>query len=84
METITAYLGAGYDYGALVGSQLLNLRRENPERWFCSEICAHALGMTSPHRYAPGDLYRSVLERNQIFALGAAKGKAPEESRAPS
>lgn len=68
---IEAHLGESYDYAGLIGSQLFNLRLQSDRRWFCSEICAYGLGMQSPHRYSPGDLYIAVMERNAIYQKGA-------------
>lgn len=82
LERIAEHLGARYDFAGLLGAQVVNLRRGDPRRWFCSEICAHALGMASPSRYAPGDLYTATMERNAIFELDRSRaGKPPEESR---
>jgi hypothetical protein len=59
-----AELGKPYDY---LGSQLFGLRRHQADRWFCSELCAHALGLGQPHRYAPDDLKQEIEERNALF-----------------
>ena len=85
IQTIEAHLGTKYDYAGLILSQLFALRRHSSHRWFCSEICAAALGMARPHQYAPGDLYREVIERNAIFYHGQIRafGKPPEE-RSPT
>ncbi len=61
-------LNKPYDFLGLLGAQLFNLRRQQSGRWFCSELCAHALGLGAPHRYAPGDLKREIEERNALFA----------------
>ncbi len=79
-DKIISHLGKPYDYPGLIGSQLLNLRRQSDSRWFCSEICAYALGMGVPHKYAPGDLHRAVLERNAIYAKGLAECLNTEHS----
>jgi hypothetical protein len=73
LDRLRSELGKPYDFPGLIGSQLLNLRRQSVGRWFCSEICAYSLGMGMPHQYAPGDLYRAVFERNTIYAKGLAE-----------
>ena len=70
INRIRAQMGKPYDFFGLIWSQLLNLRRHDQDRWFCSEICAHALGLASPQEFAPGDLYSRVLEMNRVYALG--------------
>lgn len=65
-------VGKPYDFWGLIGSQALNLRRQSPNHWFCSEICAAALKMGAPHSYSPGDLHRQIVERNAIYEAGRA------------
>lgn len=36
-------LGCDYDWRGLVLSQVIGLRREDPEKWFCSEYCTAGL-----------------------------------------
>lgn len=52
-----ACIGLHYDWMGLVLSQVLHLRRSAPDRWFCSELVAHALGLPTPQTLSPGDLY---------------------------
>ena len=59
-ETAAEYLGQGYDYWGLLMTQFINLRRHHKMRWFCSKLCAHALGLKEPHTYSPGDLKRVI------------------------
>ena len=66
LELMRAELSKPYDFVGLLGSQVFNLRRQQSGRWFCSEICAYALGLGAPHRYAPGDLKRQIEERNAL------------------
>ena len=61
-----AEIGRRYDYAGLLLTQALNLRWHAPERWFCSELCAYALGLGRPHSYSPGDLHRQVIERGAL------------------
>ena len=64
---------APYDYPGLVLSHFLNLRIHARRRWFCSELCAHAVGLRRPARFAPGDLYEELIERND--AMGRVTGR---------
>jgi len=80
IETISAQAGKPYDYIGLIGSQLLNLRRQRQNRWFCSELCAYALGLSVPQEMSPGGLYRRVLEMNRAYITGRnGAGEPPEE-----
>lgn len=52
--------GKKYDYlGVLVG-RAFGVPIQNGSRWFCSEICAHALGIGSPHTFSPGRLFSHI------------------------
>lgn len=53
-------VGARYDYVGIVLSQILSLGRHSPDKWFCSEICAAALGMPNAQRMSPQALYDVV------------------------
>lgn len=80
LDTLRAELGKPYDFLGLVGSQLVNLRRHRAGRWFCSEICAHALGLDAPQELSPGGLYRRANEMNRAYHLGVSHaGEPPEE-----
>lgn len=68
-ETAKTFLGQGYDYWGLLMTQFINLRRHGASRWFCSKLCAHALGLREPHTYAPGDLKRVIEEHNRVYTL---------------
>lgn len=76
MPRIAAEAGRSYDLTGLIGAQLFNLRRHSRRRWFCSELCAYALGLPRPSSFAPGDLHAFVTWANMVWA-----GEAPEESR---
>jgi len=56
-EFIRGNLGARYDYAGLMLSQVLAFARHNPDKWFCSEICAAALGFPNPQRVSPQFLF---------------------------
>jgi hypothetical protein len=80
LETLSAELGKPYDFIGLLGSQLFNLRRHRAGHWFCSELCAHALGLSAPQEVSPGGLYRRVCEMNRVYDLGHYRaGEPPEE-----
>lgn len=53
-------LGARYDYAGIMLSHVLAFGRHDPERWFCSEICAAALGIPNAHRISPQMLFDVV------------------------
>lgn len=55
-------LGAGYDCFGVLFSQILPITRHRSRRWFCSEICAAALGFARPHTYSPGLLFQHVTK----------------------
>lgn len=52
--------GAAYDYKGILFSQLLALGRHDEARWFCSEICAAAIGIPAPQKVSPIRLYEWV------------------------
>ena len=48
-------LGTRYDlWGALRSGTPFG--REHPDRWFCSELAAHVIGLDKPHTWSPKDL----------------------------
>ncbi len=59
-QFIKDHLGARYDYAGLVLSQVLAFGRHDPDKWFCSEICAAALGLPNPQRLSPQFLFDVV------------------------
>lgn len=80
LDKIRSELGKPYDFVGLVGSQLFNLRRHRAGQWFCSELCAYALGLDAPHEFSPGGLYRRADEMNRAYQLGISRaGEPPEE-----
>lgn len=62
----THEIGSGYDWRGIFLAQFLPLRREDPDRWFCSELCAAALSRAGvglkrkPFAYSPGALHKEV------------------------
>lgn len=57
---ISDRIGAKYDYSGILLSQFLAFGRHNPDKWFCSEICAAALGFPNPQRVSPQFLFDVV------------------------
>ena len=55
-----AHLGKPYDYRALLLSHFLGFGSHARHKWFCSELCAHALGLEAPHTYSPAILHRAL------------------------
>ena len=58
VQFIRDRLGAKYDYTGILFSQALMLGWHNPVDWFCSEICAAAIGIADPHRISPHWLFK--------------------------
>jgi len=56
-EFIRGHLGARYDYAGLLFSHVLAFGRHDHDKWFCSEICAAALGLANPQRVSPQLLF---------------------------
>lgn len=57
--------GAKYDYVGILFSQLFSFKRHSIEKWFCSEICAAALGFEEPQRFSPSTLKLFVEALNK-------------------
>ncbi len=54
---INAFAGAPYDWAGVARFALpWAVRSEHPNRWFCSEFCAHVIGLEEPWRFSPADL----------------------------
>lgn len=83
-DRIRPELGKPYDYRGILFTQLFNLRRHSARRWFCSELCAYALGLAEPQEFSPGSLCRRVREMNRAFELGRrSAGEPPEDCPSP-
>jgi len=65
-----ARIGAEYDLAGIALTFALPIRRETPGKWFCSELCADALGLPRPHTIAPGDLFDWAARMNAAFLAG--------------
>lgn len=70
IEAAQRHAGAKYDFKGLLLSQVFALHRDDPDRWFCSEFCADALGLSKPYNYAPEDLYNAVFQLNWAYLDG--------------
>lgn len=56
--------GKGYDYaGAL--RFVLPFLRQAPQKWFCSEFVAAALGMDNPAGQTPASVWRWLLQKQK-------------------
>jgi hypothetical protein len=63
-------IGASYDLSGILFSQVFALRRQDARRWFCSELCASALGLGAPETFSPGSLFSVVQDLNRVWAQG--------------
>ena len=57
---IRARLGKKYDFRGIVLSHFFAFGGHDSDRWFCSEICAAAIGIPSHHKVSPARLYELV------------------------
>jgi hypothetical protein len=69
------HCGRPYDYQGILTTFALPLRRHNKTSWFCSELCAHALGLQNGHMYSPGDLKIRVEEMNGAYLSGLSQNQ---------
>lgn len=60
------HLGEGYDWAAILFSFIIPIRRQANTRWFCSELCAEAIGLKDMAT-SPGDLFERVNEMNAAW-----------------
>lgn len=61
-------IGARYDLVGVLFSQFFAFRREDHSRWFCSELCAFALGLGAPETFSPGSLFSAALDLNRVWS----------------
>lgn len=64
VKFFSRHLQKKYDYAGILLSHVFALNRHTKNRWFCSEICAAALGIARPQAISPQLLY-DVFTRNQ-------------------
>ncbi len=62
-------VGCAYDWKGILLSQMLGLGREDPNKWFCSELCAVALSLAIPEwppvkpcKTSPARLYEILMD----------------------
>lgn len=79
-----AHLGRPYELWSMVFSQLFNFRRHSRERWFCSELVAHALGLSMPHAKSPGDLLRAIRDHVGTWELALARAESDAAEDSPT
>ena len=60
IKFIQERIGAKYDFVGILLSHVLAIGGHRKGRWFCSEICAAALGVSSPQRVSPQFLFEIV------------------------
>lgn len=66
-QFIKNHLAARYVYAGLLFSPVLAFGRQNPDKWFSSEVCAAALGFPNPQRVSPQLLFDLVTWDIKIF-----------------
>lgn len=54
-------LGKKYDWEGLIFTQIFPFKIQNPNEWFCSELCAFEFGISKPYRFNPNGLYRKLV-----------------------
>ena len=59
-------IGARYDYAGVLMSQVVAIGRHDDTKWFCSEICAGAIGLPNPQRVSPQLLFDIVNWRGSL------------------
>ncbi|WGH77626.1 hypothetical protein [Jannaschia ovalis] len=72
-----AKLGQPYELWTMLVNQFFNFRRHDRGKWFCSELIAHALGLSMPHAKSPGDLLRAIHDHRGTWR--AALDRARDE-----
>ena len=67
VKFIESQLGKKYDWLGILLSQIIPLGEENPNRWFCSEICSAAVKKggkklkNHPQWYSPARLFEELV-----------------------
>ncbi|TFL20249.1 hypothetical protein [Jannaschia formosa] len=78
-----AKLGQPYELWTMVLSQLFNFRKNARDKWFCSELVAHALGLNMPHAKSPGDLLRDIDDHSDTWQLAQEAFAKPRAEDGP-
>lgn len=64
-----------YDWWGILFSQFIRMQREDPDKWFCSEVCTASwqqIGMfsgNSPCTFSPGKLYKRMREAGALICV---------------
>ena len=56
----TGHVGEKYDFRAILFWHFLPFRRQNKNRWYCSEMLAHIIGY-KPEQINPGKLFKALI-----------------------
>jgi putative cytoplasmic protein len=69
LEEFKKLKGKGYDYGAILFSQLLELGIEHKDKYFCSELCLHLInkGLDDSLTYNLMALKASAFSPSKLF-----------------
>lgn len=59
-------VGAGYDYQGVIHHYGLHFKNDDPNKWWCSEICAFMLGIVR-YQMSPVELYRYTINHNKEY-----------------
>jgi hypothetical protein len=64
-----AEVGTGYDWPGVVLRHGLGLPVHLPGRWFCSELCAMAVGLAGWDTWTPGEMHAAMAQRRRTHSL---------------
>ena len=69
LEEFMKIKGKGYDYGAILFSQLLELGIEHKDKYFCSELCLHLInkGLDDSLTYNLKTLKASAFSPSKLY-----------------
>jgi len=69
LEEFMKIKGKGYDYGAILFSQLLELGIEHKDKYFCSELCLHLInkGLDESLTYNLKTLKASAFSPSKLY-----------------
>jgi len=65
--------GRSYDWFGIIWSQVFFLRREHPDRWFCSEVCAAFLKSVRANTFGEACSYNPGSLFTRLLAVGARR-----------
>jgi hypothetical protein len=61
LSNALVHQGAGYDWKGVILSQMFPLTKEDPTKFFCSELIAYAFDWVRPSSYTPQDVYNRAV-----------------------